>query len=195
MSCRRVLPSEPEKAMKRCRPDEPRLTFGSMVVVLVRLFACTVAAGLAPSFRVQSALAHPADFSCPFVSFDAGSTPYSIASADFNGDGHLDLVAGNLVLLGDGGGDFLQANVLAEERAVALTVVDVNADGWTDVVVSRGGSNQGSVFLGNGNGTFGPGIDFTVGGVGGSVAAGDLNSDGRMDIAVSNSYQSNISVL
>src|SRR6267154_1773584 len=51
-------------------------------------------------------------FAAPFLSFDAGFYPHSVAVADLNGDGKLDLVVANdrsssvSVLLGNGNGTF-----------------------------------------------------------------------------------------
>jgi hypothetical protein len=101
---------------------------------------------------------------------------------------------------------------------VALATADLNGDGRIDLVVSRGnvqtpktGSlgdanrprvSQGAVgvFLGNGDGTFAP-VFNTVGqalpqGLSVSRAAiGDLNGDGRPDLAVSNLESGHIAIL
>jgi hypothetical protein len=42
-----------------------------------------------------------------------------------------------------------------------------------------------SVLLGNGDGTFRPNVDYTIGAVATSVAIGDLNGDGYPDLVVS----------
>jgi hypothetical protein len=77
---------------------------------------------------------------------DSGVGPYSLATADFNGDGNLDLVgivgglryAGYLVvLLGNGRGDFRAPEIFAlpGRSPVQLTVADFNVDGKPDVAV------------------------------------------------------------
>jgi hypothetical protein len=65
----------------------------------------------------------------------------------------------------------------------------VNGDGKPDLVATCPSSNAISILLGNGDGTFQPHIDF--GGVGNptSVALGDFNGDGKLDLAVSNRQQ------
>src|SRR4029453_12065002 len=59
---------------------------------------------------------------------------------------------------------------------------DLNADGRPDL--AGAGANAVSVMLGNGDGTFRPKTDFPLGMQTQAVAAGDFNSDGRMDLMV-----------
>ena len=59
---------------------------------------------------------------------------------------------------------------------------DFNGDGKPDL--AGAGANAVSVMLGNGDGTFRPKTDFPIGMQTQAVAAGDFNSDGRMDLMV-----------
>ncbi|MFL6501119.1 MAG: FG-GAP repeat domain-containing protein [Candidatus Udaeobacter sp.] len=59
---------------------------------------------------------------------------------------------------------------------------DLNADGRPDL--AGAGANAVSVMLGNGDGTFRPKNDFPIGTQTQAVAAGDFNSDGRIDLVV-----------
>jgi len=59
---------------------------------------------------------------------------------------------------------------------------DLNADGKPDL--AGAGANAVSVMLGNGDGTFRPKTDFPLGMQTQAVAAGDFNSDGRVDLMV-----------
>jgi|SRR5580658_7499791 hypothetical protein len=68
----------------------------------------------------------------------------------------------------------------------ALAVGDFRGNGLMDVVVGNTLSSADtiSVLLGNGNGTFAAHVDYAVGGAPTSVAVGDFNGDGKLDIAV-----------
>ena len=59
---------------------------------------------------------------------------------------------------------------------------DLNGDGKVDL--AGAGANAVSVMLGNGDGTFRAKTDFPVGVQTQAVAAGDFNSDGKVDLVV-----------
>jgi FG-GAP-like repeat/FG-GAP repeat len=67
-----------------------------------------------------------------------------------------------------------------------LAVGDFRGNGRMDVVVGNtlSTANTVSVLLGNGNGTFAAHVDYAAGGAPTSVAVGDFNGDGKLDIAV-----------
>lgn len=71
---------------------------------------------------------------------------------------------------------------------------DFNGDGKADIIASNGGVNQVSLFLGNGDGTFGPKTDFTVTGTESyMISVADFNADNKLDFAVTN-FQGNLDV-
>jgi len=76
-----------------------------------------------------------------------------------------------------------------------VTVADVNADGRLDLVAANAGANTASVWLGNGNGTFGARTDFATDGAPKNVTIGDLNGDGRLDLVTANQNAADVSVL
>jgi hypothetical protein len=76
-----------------------------------------------------------------------------------------------------------------------VAVGDFNADGVQDLAVANADSNNVSVLLGNGDGTFQGAVDFGAGHTPLSVAVGDFNGDGAQDLAVANELPNNVSVL
>jgi len=78
---------------------------------------------------------------------------------------------------------------------LALATGDFNADGKLDLVVANLYSSDVSVFLGKGNGTFEPAVNYNVRSDPYSVALGDFNGDGRVDLAVVNDGSNSVSVL
>jgi hypothetical protein len=74
---------------------------------------------------------------------------------------------------------------------------DFNQDGIPDLVVVNSSSNNVSVLLGKGDGTFQPQVLYAVGAAPAAGAVGDFNGDGFLDLAVVNSStnSNNVSVL
>jgi len=137
--------------------------------------------------------------------FGTHLAPISIAVADFNGDGNLDIAVANRssndisVLLGKGNGTFAKAvNYSAGTGGpdpVSIVAADVNGDGKPDLIVADLGTKSVSVFINTGTGTFNPAVVYTVGNSPSAVAVADLNGDGFPDIAVTNSADNTVSIL
>jgi autotransporter-associated beta strand protein len=112
------------------------------------------------------------------TNYYGGYSPLLVA--DFNGDGHPDLLATGVnpigsiqggVYLGNGNGTF--QGPISYSYGPAVAVGDFNGDGKVDVVTSNG------VLLGNGNGTFQKPIGPFLNGI---LGAGDFTGDGKLDL-------------
>ena len=77
----------------------------------------------------------------------------------------------------------------------SVAIGDVNGDGRPDLVTANRGSDDVSVLLGDGDGTFRPQTDFAAGGSPYAVAIGDVNGDGRPDLVTANYGSGDVSVL
>jgi hypothetical protein len=140
----------------------------------------------------------------PQQTFATGRYPGPVAVGDFNGDGKLDVVVGNLnnsvsVLLnttptGATTPSFAPQQTFATGMyAFSVAVGDFNDDGKPDLAVANGGDVSVSVLLnttptGATTPSFAPQQTFATGVGPLSVAVGDFDDDGKPDLAlVSNS--------
>jgi hypothetical protein len=135
-----------------------------------------------------------------------GASPRAVVARDWNGDGKLDLAVANrfsdfvTILLGDGSGGFSVAAgspVAVGTSPYSIAVGDANADGKLDLMAANNGSNNVTILLGSGSGGFSQagGSPVAVGANPESVAAGDLNGDGKLDLATANAGSNNVTVL
>lgn len=123
------------------------------------------------------------------VKFTTGAFSFSIALADFNFDGQLDMVTANKdannvsVLIASTPGAFSPAvNLSVGALPTCLTVGDFNADGAADIVTCNSNSNNISLLAGDGAGNFSGASNTSIHAQPSSIGCGDVNSDGNLDL-------------
>lgn len=133
----------------------------------------------------------------------------SVVLGDMNGDYKLDLIVSGFesttstgraaVALGNGAGGFVSSAVAAANgNDNAVAVYDVNLDGKLDVIVANTTPQQTGVILvypGDGQGLLGAPISYSVGPPPPTMAVGDINSDGFVDIVTSRQLLPSLSLL
>jgi FG-GAP-like repeat/Abnormal spindle-like microcephaly-assoc'd, ASPM-SPD-2-Hydin len=130
-------------------------------------------------------------------SFNVGNDAEWGTVGDFNRDGKLDLAVTNYVdstvsiLLGNGDGTFQPQMVYsAATNPGSIVTGDFLGNGKLDLATTARTSNTSvfavSVLLGNGDGTFQPQTEYTVGADPDQLVTGDFNGDGKLDLATVN---------
>ncbi len=125
--------------------------------------------------------------------------PTAIAICDLNGDGKLDIVTTSSyfnnvrVLFGDGNLGFtVSSNIPVGAAPVSITTGDYNLDNKIDLITANFGSGNFSVLLGKGDGTFQTAVSYALTSNPNSITSADFNGDGILDIASTNSNNTDI---
>jgi hypothetical protein len=133
------------------------------------------------------------------VTLPTGFNPTSLATAQFTGSGHKDLVvsgtnptsgAGSVaILLGNGDGTFNQATpslIAVGNGPVFVVTNDFNGDGFQDIAVANKIDNTVSILLGTGMGTFTAPLitQLAAGFTPTSLATGEFTNSGHVDLVV-----------
>ena len=163
------------------------------------LLDTAIGIGPAPGFAAQQ-------------SFATGANPFSVTTADVNGDGKPDLIVANFndntvsVLLNNTAPGATTSSFAAQQtfatgtNPYSVTVADVNGDGKPDLIVANVNANTISVLLN----TTAPGATtpsfavqqiFATGTSPYSVTVADVNGDGMPDLIVANDGADTVSVL
>ena len=137
------------------------------------------------------------------VNYNAGGTASSVSVGDFNGDGKADLVlsgivAGVTVMLSGADGFFM---AFRDPTAAYFHVAfaDFNGDGKPDFAAVNAGSDNVSILLNTGVcsancATFSPAVSYGSTTHPTSVAVGDLNGDGKTDLAVAHGNDNDVTI-
>ena len=138
------------------------------------------------------------------VKYGHETSAFNLLMADFNKDGHLDVAVADYtafakisVYLGNGDGTFqTETDYTAGKYAYQLATGDLNGDGNLDIAFTSEDTDSLGILFGNGDGTFQPQVQISTGS--GSaprvIAIGDLNHDGKLDLAFSTKCSSKCSL-
>ncbi|QBB71425.1 hypothetical protein ELE36_14260 [Pseudolysobacter antarcticus] len=162
----------------------------------VSVFQNTTTVATTPTFAAQQILS-------------VGSQPYSVAIADFNGDGKRDVVVANYasstvsILLNTTTAPGATVSLAAQQtfdggNPYAVTTADINGDGKPDVIVAVPGNSTAAVLLNtsaSGTLNFASPMYLSIGGSPTAIATTDANSDGRVDIVSTNGGSNSLSIL
>lgn len=138
------------------------------------------------------------------LTLGGATSPNDLLAADLNGDGKMDLATANsggggsiTILLNTGSGfapTMISTSSGGFSSGGAIAAGDINGDTKIDLVVASSSSSSVLAMLGDGAGSFAPGLVRTVGGLTSEVALADMNSDGKLDLVTANFSTNNVSV-
>ncbi|MFZ3341715.1 MAG: FG-GAP-like repeat-containing protein [Terriglobales bacterium] len=198
--------------MNRSQENKLRIT----AVGLTLLFALSFFVATAGSAKAQP---YYVGFTGPVTTYGDLGAGYdnanyyplnAMASGDFNGDGKPDLITGSYesgqlsYLEGEGKGTFGTAVQIDQLYAVmSIAAGDFNNDHLLDIAVlyeTSGGGSAVNIYIGEGNGTFTlesttPVLSNYIPREGYSLATGDFNHDGNLDLVAVTIYNNTAYIL
>ena len=138
------------------------------------------------------------------LSYPLGNRVDGFDSGDFNGDGLTDMVVGHYddsgntltLFLGTGDGGFVEGNTFAQFTGEFVKTTDFNRDGRLDVLVETFDGFGFYSFLGNGDGSFQPGVFTPIHGLAFDLVptADDFNNDGFPDVVIADSSEDKVMI-
>ncbi len=144
------------------------------------------------------------------VDFATGTTPNSVAISDIDGDGLADLAAVNYdsytvsvfrnISSGPGSIDYdTRLDYATGTEPISVSIGDLDGDGKSDLALTNYRSHTVSVFRNTstvGSISYDTRVDYSTGSASypQSVSIGDLDGDGRADLAVANSDNHTVSI-
>ena len=142
------------------------------------------------------------------ASLVVGQIPWSVAAADVNADGKMDLISANegegtlSVMTNDGCGSFtLSGKYSVASFTTSVTTADVNGDSMPDMICAVFSPIKPYVFLtgltvftNNGSGGFVLAANLGAGSNPYAVTTADINSDGKVDLISDNPVIQNAKV-
>jgi len=203
------------QVLLRAQNGKPATFFvGDRYPVTLSLLSGSVGTGTG---RNAALTAVPTSTTFPETNFAVGNNPVALTAANFSGGTLPDLAVANendhtiSILLNQDNGNFVAQSkspfVLAKNETAPVAIASgvfgntvTNSSGVTvspaDLVIANATSNNVTVLLGNGDGTFAEaaGSPYAVGTDPSSVVVADFNGDGNLDFAVANRGDNTISV-
>ncbi len=206
------------QVLLRAQDGKPATFFvGDHFPVTLSLLSGSLGGATSSTANSTSFLGVPSSTTFPETSFAVGNNPVALAASDFNFDGLPDLAVANQgdntisIFLNQNNGNFAPATNSPFALAITETAPSAIAAGTfgntvtsasrvqtptADLVIANSSSDNVTVLLGNGDGTFqeAAGSPYSVGNNPSSVVVADFNGDGNLDFAVANQGDNTISV-
>jgi hypothetical protein len=137
----------------------------------------------------------------PLSEFTTGNGPFALQAIDLDGDGFEDLVVGNegsddiTLAYGVGDGTFSQVETLPLVDAVSdVVAVDLSHDGLPEIIISNGTSRL-TTLANLGGREFGLARFYNLGNAPTSMATGDFDVDGDLDLVVQKEQEGTLAYL